>query len=504
MTCGACVAGLPGLDRARRPHRRPAPPPGDGRVELPGRGRADAARRRARVEPVGHARSPSAPTGPRSSACACSSRATRRPSTSTGSAARRRSTSAPRRTARVDREAAAAAGVDFAILGPRESCTGDPARRMGNEYVFQALAEQNVATLNEAGVTKIVASCPHCFNTLANEYPDFGGRYEVDPPHRAARDARARGPPAAGARRALTRSPTTTPATWPATTTCSTRRASWSPPSARRSRWRAAASRRSAAAPAARTCGWRSAAGAINEERVREAAATGADTLAVACPFCTVMLDDGVQSAGDAAARRRRRDAAGRGGRRWRLTPRGPTRRPRRRARRARARRAGIRPQRIQPQQRRADDRLARRDHDARRRGRPREPPERSTSTTLGRRQRAEDGRPGRRPDRPRQFESAQRGHREGDHLVGQSADDARRDGVLVARRPARPAPAQPSRAIGSCSQMERSRHLERHRRTRNARPRPLERRPRPPSVCAAHGRGQRGQSDVAPAAPVA
>ena len=50
---------------------------------------------------------------------------------------------------------------------------------MGNEYVFQAFAEQNVATLNEAGVTKIVTGCPHCFNTLANEYPDFGGRYEV-------------------------------------------------------------------------------------------------------------------------------------------------------------------------------------------------------------------------------------------------------------------------------------------------------------------------------------
>ena len=72
-----------------------------------------------------------------------------------------------------------AAGVDFAILGPRESCTGDPARRMGNEYLFQAHAETNVSTLNEAGVTKIVASCPHCFNTLGNEYPDFGGNYEV-------------------------------------------------------------------------------------------------------------------------------------------------------------------------------------------------------------------------------------------------------------------------------------------------------------------------------------
>ena len=72
-----------------------------------------------------------------------------------------------------------AAGSTSRSSAPRESCTGDPARRMGNEYVFQAFAEQNVSTLNEAGVTKIVASCPHCFNTLANEYPDFGGRYEV-------------------------------------------------------------------------------------------------------------------------------------------------------------------------------------------------------------------------------------------------------------------------------------------------------------------------------------
>src|SRR5207245_2439136 len=71
------------------------------------------------------------------------------------------------------------AGVDFAILGPREACTGDPARRMGNEYVFQAYAEQNVATLNEQRVTKVVASCPHCFNTLANEFGDCGGSYEV-------------------------------------------------------------------------------------------------------------------------------------------------------------------------------------------------------------------------------------------------------------------------------------------------------------------------------------
>ncbi|MGH3404285.1 MAG: (Fe-S)-binding protein [Streptosporangiaceae bacterium] len=75
------------------------------------------------------------------------------------------------------------AGVSFAVLGPAETCTGDPARRMGNEFVYSMLAQQNVETLNEAGLAqpgkKIVASCPHCFNTIANEYPQLGGNYEV-------------------------------------------------------------------------------------------------------------------------------------------------------------------------------------------------------------------------------------------------------------------------------------------------------------------------------------
>src|SRR5215831_14841644 len=71
------------------------------------------------------------------------------------------------------------AGVKFAVLGPAETCTGDPARRMGNEFVFSMLAQQNVETLNEAGARKIVASCPHCFNTIAREYPQLGGNYEV-------------------------------------------------------------------------------------------------------------------------------------------------------------------------------------------------------------------------------------------------------------------------------------------------------------------------------------
>jgi Fe-S oxidoreductase len=72
-----------------------------------------------------------------------------------------------------------AAGVKFAVLGPAETCTGDPARRMGNEFVYSMLAQQNIETLNEAAPRTIVASCPHCFNTIANEYPQLGGSYEV-------------------------------------------------------------------------------------------------------------------------------------------------------------------------------------------------------------------------------------------------------------------------------------------------------------------------------------
>src|SRR3984885_8569273 len=71
------------------------------------------------------------------------------------------------------------AGVNFAVLGPAETCTGDPARRIGNEFVFSMLAQQNIETLNEAAPRTIVASCPHCFNTIANEYPQLGGNYEV-------------------------------------------------------------------------------------------------------------------------------------------------------------------------------------------------------------------------------------------------------------------------------------------------------------------------------------
>ncbi len=87
-----------------------------------------------------------------------------------------------RRNQRVARALATilkSAGVSFAILGAAETCNGDPARRMGNEYLFQLQAQQNIETLNAAAVKKVITSCPHCFNTLANEYPQLGGNYEV-------------------------------------------------------------------------------------------------------------------------------------------------------------------------------------------------------------------------------------------------------------------------------------------------------------------------------------
>ncbi|MGI6873910.1 (Fe-S)-binding protein [Amycolatopsis sp. 3B14] len=90
-----------------------------------------------------------------------------------------------KKTTRAVAELLHIAGVKYTVLGPEESCTGDPARRAGNEFLFQMLAQQNVEVLNsvfegrEAGSRKIVATCAHCFNTLANEYPELGGQFEV-------------------------------------------------------------------------------------------------------------------------------------------------------------------------------------------------------------------------------------------------------------------------------------------------------------------------------------
>ena len=70
-------------------------------------------------------------------------------------------------------------GIKYAILGKEEACTGDPARRAGNEFLFQMMAYQNIQVLNGYGIKKIVTTCPHCFNILKNEYPELGGSYEV-------------------------------------------------------------------------------------------------------------------------------------------------------------------------------------------------------------------------------------------------------------------------------------------------------------------------------------
>jgi Fe-S oxidoreductase len=188
------------------------------------------------------------------------------------------------------------AGVDFAILGPREACTGDPARRMGDEYTFQRLAGENVATLNETKATKIVTTCPHCFNTLGKEYPDFGGRYEVV--HHSeflaglVREGRLQ--PRAGGRKItyhdscyLARHNDVVAS--PRELVASVGKPLEMPRHGQRTFCCGAGGARM----------WMEERGRpISEERVREADATGADTLAVACPFCTVMLDDGVRTTG--------------------------------------------------------------------------------------------------------------------------------------------------------------------------------------------------------------
>jgi Fe-S oxidoreductase len=197
-----------------------------------------------------------------------------------------------RSTARLLKEA----GVDFAILGPRESCTGDPARRMGDEYTFQALAKGNIETLGEARVTKIVTTCPHCFNTIGKEYADFGGQFEVI--HHTQLLAE------------LVRDGKLQPEVGEESITyhdsCYLARHNdvMAEP---RELVSAVGKPLEMARREERTfcCGaggahmWLEERGdQINAERAREATATGASTLAVACPFCTVMLDDGMRATG--------------------------------------------------------------------------------------------------------------------------------------------------------------------------------------------------------------
>ena len=173
---------VPGRHRAHRRHRRHAPLPGADGVRVPLRGRAHVAQRREPGRPVGTRARASAPNGRESLDFEIPVITGTIPDdieylywVGCAGALDERARKGVQATARMLHRA----GVTFGILGPKESCTGDPVRRLGNEYLYQEQTKMNIATLDEAGAKKIIASCPHCFNTIKNEYPALGGNYEV-------------------------------------------------------------------------------------------------------------------------------------------------------------------------------------------------------------------------------------------------------------------------------------------------------------------------------------
>ncbi|MBI4506648.1 MAG: (Fe-S)-binding protein [Chloroflexi bacterium] len=192
------------------------------------------------------------------------------------------------------------AGVSFAILGSEEKCTGDPARRIGNEYLYQMLAQENVETLNGYGVRKIVTQCPHCFNTIRNEYPDFGGRYEVIHHTQLLAELIAQG-------RIKPTKPVDEHITFH--DPCylgryndeydAPRYILKSIPGLRLSEMAASREKSFCCGAGGGRMFMEEKQGArVNQTRVGMAQATGADVIAAACPFCTVMLEDGITGKG--------------------------------------------------------------------------------------------------------------------------------------------------------------------------------------------------------------
>jgi Fe-S oxidoreductase len=192
-----------------------------------------------------------------------------------------------------------AAGVRFAVLGQEEACTGDPARRMGNEYVFQMLAMQNVETLKRYGPPRIVTACPHCFNTLANEYGQFGGNYTVV--HHSTYLSEL----IAGGRLATLAPDGTATRTVTFHDSCYLARYNGvvAPPrtvlgavGGVELREMAERGRQTSCCGAGGGRMWmeESRGTRINAARARQALETGAGTVATSCPFCLVMLRDGL------------------------------------------------------------------------------------------------------------------------------------------------------------------------------------------------------------------
>ena len=193
------------------------------------------------------------------------------------------------------------AGIDFAILGPSEMCNGDQARRAGNEYIFQMLAMQNVETFNGMGVKKIITQCPHCFNVLKNDYPQIGGNYEVIH-HSQLLDQLVR-----DGRLSLAGATLAERVTYHDSCYLGRHNDVYLAP---RRVVGSLAGIDLVEMPRNGTRGMCCGAGGarmwmeenigkkVNTERSQEAIATGASRIAVACPFCYVMFDDGVKGEG--------------------------------------------------------------------------------------------------------------------------------------------------------------------------------------------------------------
>lgn len=190
-------------------------------------------------------------------------------------------------------------GISYAVLGTEEGCTGDPARRAGNEFLFQMQAMANIQVLDMYGVRKIVTACPHCFNTLKNEYPELGGNYEVVHHSQFLKQLISEG------RIKVSEGRVDGKVTYH--DSCYLGRANdvYEAPREVIEALKAETVEMKRSRVKGLCCG---AGGAqmfkepekgrkdINVERTEEALSTGAGTIAVACPFCMVMISDGVKN----------------------------------------------------------------------------------------------------------------------------------------------------------------------------------------------------------------